>query len=171
MSASCGAPVQTTLQPAQPCPSPDLGSSQMISAPDSQGSEPASQPLPQTEQRQQSALLRVTRLSLARSKGQPETGLRRAAHIQQHHAGIFPLRSLSLTPSLSLTSSLSSCLSLSLSPPLSYPFFLKMQSCALAASVSFPPNQPLLYPYHPCGACIFFFSCLPLTFVFFMTHI
>lgn len=61
--------------------------------------------------------------ALVRSRGCWETGSGRAAHIQQHHAGIFPLRataSASPLPPLSLTLLLSLWLSFSFSLPLSF---------------------------------------------------
>lgn len=109
MSASCGA-----LQPAQPCPLMNLGSRQpghRTSLSDLTTAPAAAQP-PRADEGQ---------LQESGSTGSVTgTGSRRADHIQQHYAGIFPLRvTASSSPSLPPPLCRSRSPSLSLFPVLS----------------------------------------------------
>lgn len=163
MSAACGA-----LQPAQPCPLMNLGSRQ----PDA---EPARQTRPQPEQlpclpeRVKDSYRSPA--ALAQSRGCWETGSRRAAHIQQHHAGIFPLRTTA-----SSSSSLPSLSSLSLPPFLSSPFFLKIRSCALELCTGHLDLTHLMPPVSLCSPVLqlkkfFFLICQRFTVIhLYSTH-
>lgn len=139
MSASCGA-----LQPASPAlpfVEPWLQTARALNQP--------VRTLPQPEQLPSlPELVKYSYRSPAAlfwSRRCWETGSGRAAHIQQHHAGIFPLRataSASPLPSLSLTLLLSSWLSLSFSLPLSFLGCRAVHGCLVLMS----PHSQLLQP-------------------------
>lgn len=112
--------------------------------PDSPGAEPARQNS-STAAEQLPSLPKLVKHSYrspaapVRSRGCWETGSRRAAHIQQHRAGIFPLSaaaSASPLPPLSLTLLLSPWLSLSFSRALSFSGCSAVHGCLVLSSQS-----------------------------------
>lgn len=129
MFCFCG----TRLQSALPCPSLDLTPVNPPSASDSLGRE-TSQSASDSAWAAADPQERVkhsyqTNTPPAQSEGRAETSWKRAAHIHKHHTESLPSRSdcLSFTPFLPPSTTLSLPL-----------LFLKMQSCAFAASMSNP---------------------------------